>query len=1566
MSNAAATMFFLMILLAGGCAMQTVTFERVDRPRIDVTNAHYVSNRQPLAPGAFIKLPVGSVQARGWLRRCLELQREGVTGRLGELSPWLEKNGNAWLAPDGIGEWGWEEVPYWLKGYGNIGYLLGDEAMIAEARTWIEAALRSQRGDGNFGPVRIFEDDGSQDFWANMIMLFCLQSYYEFTGDERVIDLMTRYSRFQMTVPAEVLLTHYWQRMRGGDNLFSIYWLYNRTGEPFLLDLAQRIHARTADWTMNGTLPNWHNVNIAQAFGEPATYWLQSRDPRHLQAAYDNFATVRRLYGQVPGGMFGSDENCRPGFDDPRQAIETCGMVEQMLSNETLLTITGDPFWAEHTEEVAFNSLPAAFTPDFRALRYLTSPNLVVSDSMSHSPGFQNGGPMLAMNPISHRCCQHNHSHGWAYMTEHLWLATPDNGACAAIYSASEAKIRVGAGEGELVRFIEETNYPFEEEIRFRLSAARPVAFPLYLRIPSWAQGATLKVNGRRAGGTLDAGGYARIERTWSEGDSVTLSLPMRLSVKRWEQNHNAASVSYGPLTFSLEIGEEYRRIEPTQAALRDAKWREDVDAERWPAFEIHPTTPWNYALVLSGDLAKDFRIERRPWPADDFPFTQQAAPIRLIAKGRRVPEWTLDQYGLCGLLQDSPVKAGEPVEEIALVPMGGARLRISAFPVAGDGPDAHAWKPPAMPRKLYEARASHCYGTDSTQAIADDLEPKDSNDHTIPRHTFWPHRGTAEWYEAHFDQPRTVDHVKVYWFDDHAINGQCRTPKSWRLLWLDSDRWTPVEGAGEYGVERDRYNEVAFKAISTRALRIEVQLRDDFSAGALEWRIGGGESSAMKTRWTAEALRTTPLPEYPRPQLRREKWTNLNGAWQYAVTSREAGEPAHWHGDIRVPFPIESHLSGVGKAVRPDEALWYRRSFESPPHSRGKRVLLNFGAVDWDATVWCNGVVLGGHRGGYDAFSFDITDALRKENPQWITVRVRDPTDEGDQPRGKQVLEPQGIFYTAVTGIWQTVWLEVVPEAHITRLMMEPIPSDRALRLRVEASAALPVEASVYDGEEMVATASGRTGQPVLIRIHNPKLWWPEAPFLYDLRVKAGRDTVRSYFAMREVSTGLDHDGFNRILLNGKPIFMFGPLDQGWWPDGLYTAPTDAALRYDVEMTRAMGFNTARKHVKVEPDRWYYWADRLGLLVWQDMPSLSARGQSHFVAPGSATDAAVSEESKAQFRAELRAMIDSLRNHPCIVVWVPFNEGWGQHDTNETLAWVKELDPTRLVDGPSGWQDRGAGDLKDMHQYPGPGMFPTISDRVSVLGEFGGLGLPVAGHLWQRDRNWGYRNLTDREQLARDFAALVADLRLLIGQGLAAAVYTQTTDVEGEVNGLMTYDRTVCKIEPERLASINAAVYEPPPTVREVVATSQRTAQTWRYTFTEPTGEWTAAEFNDASWSEGPGGFGTAGTPGAVVGTEWSGSDIWIRRTFDLGPGDAGDGALMLRIHHDEDAQVYLNGTLVASLRDYTTGYRHIALNETGRAALRPGRNSIAIHCRQTRGGQFIDAGLVRIEERR
>ena len=362
-------------------------------------------------------------------------------------------------------------------------------------------------------------------------------------------------------------------------------------------------------------------------------------------------------------------------------------------------------------------------------------------------------------------------------------------------------------------------------------------------------------------------------------------------------------------------------------------------------------------------------------------------------------------------------------------------------------------------------------------------------------------------------------------------------------------------------------------------------------------------------------------------------------------------------------------------------------------------------------------------------------------------------------------------------------------------------------------------------------------------------------------------------------------------------------------------------------------------------------------------MPSLAQQGQDHFVGSGSPTDAALTDDAKTQYRAELGRIMESLHNHPSVIAWVPFNEGWGQHDTNEILAWVKQTDPARLVDGPSGWEDRGAGDLKDRHQYPGPGMFPVMPDRVSVLGEFGGLGLPLPGHLWQSERHWGYRHMEDREQLARDYESLVAELRLLIGQGLAAAVYTQTTDCEGEVNGLMTYDREVIKMPLERMSEINTAVYEPPPIVREVVATSERQGQPWQYTMIEPKGPWTASEFDASGWATGRGGFGTAQTPGAIVGTEWSGSDIWIRSAFGLTAPDAQDATLMLSIHHDEDAQVYINGVLAASLEGYTTGYRVVPMTQEGRAALKPGGNTMAIHCHQTGGGQYIDAGLVRVE---
>ncbi|MGB2824733.1 MAG: beta-L-arabinofuranosidase domain-containing protein, partial [Phycisphaerae bacterium] len=403
----------------------------VARPDVKAKNDHYVSNREPLAPSPFMKLPIGAIQPRGWLREQLRLEADGFVGHLTEISRFLKKEGNAWLSPAGEGHSGWEEVPYWLKGFGDVGYVLGDERIIAEARTWIEAAIASQREDGYFGPRGNLKaargrTRGRPDLWPNMVMLNVLQSYHEHTGDKRVPELMTRYFRWEMTIPEEDLLPPYWQQQRAADNLASIYWLYNRTGEKRLLELATRIHRHTANWTDG--IPNWHNVNMSQAFRGPEVYFQQSKDAGHREAAERNWREIRAKYGQVPGGMFGGDENCRPGFTGPRQAVETCGMVEMMLSHEMLLKIDGEVKWADRCEDVAFNSLPAATTVDFKALRYLTAPNQILSDAKNHSPGVQNRGAMFLMNPHAHRCCQHNMAHGWPYYAEHLWLATPDNG----------------------------------------------------------------------------------------------------------------------------------------------------------------------------------------------------------------------------------------------------------------------------------------------------------------------------------------------------------------------------------------------------------------------------------------------------------------------------------------------------------------------------------------------------------------------------------------------------------------------------------------------------------------------------------------------------------------------------------------------------------------------------------------------------------------------------------------------------------------------------------------------------------------------------------------------------------------------------------------------------------------------------------------------------------------------------------------------------------------------------------------------------------------------------------
>jgi hypothetical protein len=642
----------------------------VDRPDTGKSNDFYTGNRPPLVASSFIKLPVGSIKPQGWLRKQLELQADGFHGHLTEISEYLNKEGNAWLSPDGRGERGWEEEPYWLKGFSNCGYVLGNERMIRESRIWIEGALNSRQSDGWFGPGyrqggAATNLKGRTDLWPNMIMLFCLQDYYEYTGseDERIIDLMTGYFKYLSTVPDEDFLVGYWPRIRGGDMLFSVIWLYNRTGEDWLLDFAGKVHRNTAEWEQD--VINWHNVNISQGFGEPATFYLVSKDSAHLAAAYRNWQKVRDMYGQVPGGMFGGDENCRPGYTDPRQAVETCGMVEMMLSHEILMMISGDTKWADRCEDVVFNSFPASMTADLKALRYLTAPNLVQSDRHSKSPGLQNSGPMLLMTPHRHRCCQHNSGHGWPYYAEHLWAATPGNGLAALLYSASEVNATVGNGTN--VTITENTNYPFEEQIEFVVSLPEQTFFPLYLRVPGWCDKPELEINGKPEKIRARQGSYILINRMWSDGDRVSLKLNMDIRLTEWTKNKNSISVSRGPLSYSLKIGEKYIRQGGT---------------DKWPAWEIYPTTNWNYGLVLEGeDPVTQFEFVQKSWPENNRPFVADAAPVEIIAKARKIQAWQQDSLGLVGKLLQSPVKTDEPVETVTLIPMGCARLRISSFP---------------------------------------------------------------------------------------------------------------------------------------------------------------------------------------------------------------------------------------------------------------------------------------------------------------------------------------------------------------------------------------------------------------------------------------------------------------------------------------------------------------------------------------------------------------------------------------------------------------------------------------------------------------------------------------------------------------------------------------------------------------------------------------------------------------------------------------------------------------------------------------------------------------------
>ncbi len=578
------------------------------------------------------------------------------------------------------------------------------------------------------------------------------------------------------------------------------------------------------------------------------------------------------------------------------------------------------------------------------------------------------------------------------------------------------------------------------------------------------------------------------------------------------------------------------------------------------------------------------------------------------------------------------------------------------------------------------------------------------------------------------------------------------------------------------------------------------------------QWKPAGDK---IKTRWSQEIDPQNVLPEYPRPIMERKEWKNLNGLWDYSITNRGDQKPAVYQGKILVPFPVESSLSGVGQQLGDQKELWYKRSFTVPSSWKGKTVLLHFGAVDWKADVWVNGVNMGSHTGGFVPFSFDMTAALQKGENE-LMVRVWDPTDAGPQPRGKQVNRPEGIWYTPVSGIWQTVWMEPVSAGYVKDLRITPNIDRNTLKIQAAVGEARPsdiLKVEVFDGSRLIASEKSMVCQPVEIAMpKDAKLWTPSSPFLYTLKVSVWNngqktDEVSSYTALRKYSVSRDKEGVMRLQLNNKDLFQFGPLDQGWWPDGLYTAPTDEALKYDLIKTKDFGFNMVRKHIKVEPARWYTHCDQLGLIVWQDMPSgdRSPEWQSRNYFNGSERNR--SAESEAIYRKEWKEIMDCLYSYPCIGVWVPFNEAWGQFKTVEIAEWTKQYDPTRLVNPASGGNHYTCGDMLDLHNYPAPSMYLYDAQRPTVLGEYGGIGLALKEHLWEPNRNWGYVQFNSSQEATDEYVKYGEQLLQFVPKGFSAAVYTQTTDVEVEVNGIITYDRKVVKLDESRVRAVNQRI---------------------------------------------------------------------------------------------------------------------------------------------------------------
>ncbi len=708
-----------------------------------------------------------------------------------------------------------------------------------------------------------------------------------------------------------------------------------------------------------------------------------------------------------------------------------------------------------------------------------------------------------------------------------------------------------------------------------------------------------------------------------------------------------------------------------------------------------------------------------------------------------------------------------------------------------------------------------------------------------------------------------------------------------------------------------------------------------------------------LKTQWAAKVSPTNVLPDYPRPSLVRSRWQNLNGLWDFAAKVSES-DRAKIPSKILVPFPPESSLSGVGYQVQPSDILIYSREFAVPKAWDKDQVLLHFDAVDWSCKVYINDRFVGSHQGGYDRFSFNIRPYLNKLGTQRVRVEAMDPGNTGGQPNGKQVLKPSGIWYTGSSGIWQTVWIEPVSERFIKSYRVETkIDGTFKIMVNIPGEFKDPVVKLRIPGSSLEAELRPKGGltNPVVFegKISDPKLWSPNTPYLYDFRLaladgENNLDEVKGYFGVREIKIAKDENGINRMMLNNVPTFMYGPLDQGFNPDGLHTYPTEDCFLFDLKAIKGYGCNMLRKHIKVEPERYYYACDKMGLMVWQDMPSMS---EQPFL-------------NKQAFEGELSRMIETHWNHPSIVMWVPFNEGWGQYDTERITAYVQRKDSTRLVNNASGWTDKGVGSVNDIHVYPGPGVPDLDAKRAAVLGEFGGLGLPVTGHTWLDKGNWGYVKYNSAKDVTDAYVDLLTKMRSLIPLGLCAGVYTQTTDVEVETNGWLTYDRQVFKIDQKRAREAALKLYSTTDSMKFLVSPAGTIGAASKYVVTKPAGNWMGVKFDDSNWIDGVGRY-TNEKP-KVVHTDWNiaNKDIWVRREVML---DSVPAAAKLLIFHDDDVEVYINGVMAVTRKNWTTGFIVCDITPGARRALKKGKNVIAMHCNSTKGGQHLDVGIVAVK---